>query len=205
MEENKIVHIIDDQETIRESLSMILDSHGYQTFTYSNGKDFINQYQPAENECLILDLAMPEMNGDELFHYLKKENFQTAIIFLSGNADISTAVKVIKNGAIDFITKPFDPNNLIHATQEAINKTRIMKILKNKKLIFKNKFMKLTPKEKKIFFLMLQRKSIFQMADLLKRSESTIEKHRMSVLKKLEFSNTDKLIRYCEKNNIHQI
>lgn len=204
MNTNAIVHIVDDHKAIRESLAIILHSHGYQTFTYSNGREFIDKYQPSEIECLILDLEMPEMNGDELFHYLKQENVQTAIIFLSGQADIPTAVKAIKSGAVDFITKPFDTNNLIYATQEAINKTHTLKIIQKEKLQFRNKSVRLTPKEKQIFLLMLQRKSICQMSDILKRSESTIEKHRMSVLKKLDFCTTDELIRYCEKNKIKQ-
>jgi FixJ family two-component response regulator len=169
---------------------------------YLNGKDFIDRYKPAEEECIILDVAMPEMNGNELFYYLNAKGFQTAVIFLSACGDIPMAVKAVKYGAIDFITKPFDVDELIKAVQEAINKTKQMKTLYKEVQKFEVKFKRLTPKEKKTFFLMLQKKSISNTADLFKRSKSTIEKHRMSVLKKLEFANTDKMIQYCEEHSI---
>lgn len=196
------IHIIDDHKAIRESLSVILLSYGYHTVSYSNGHDFIERYQASESECLILDVAMPEMNGNELFNYLKSENFQTAIIFLSGYADVPTAVKAIKEGAVDFIIKPFKPKELIFSTKEAIKKTHSLKLLQKEKLYFEKKLLRLTPKEEKIFFLMMEKKSINAMADILKRSTSTIEKHRISILKKLEFSSTSDIIKFCEKNGV---
>lgn len=198
----KVVHIVDDNETLKQHLSKILNSFDYQTVEYSDGNDFINRYKPVEKECIILDVAMPRMNGSELFYHLKAQKFQTAIIFLSACGDIPMAVKAIKYGAIDFITKPFNIDELIKAVQEAINKTERMKILYKEVQKFEEKFKKLTAKEKKIFFLMLQKKSISSTADLVKRSESTIEKHRMSVLRKLEFINTGDMTSYCEKYNI---
>jgi FixJ family two-component response regulator len=198
-----VIHIVDDNSTLRKSLTRLLSLFNYRTIEYLNGKDFVDRYKSNDDEeCVILDVAMPEINGSDLFYSLQTKNFQTAIIFLSACNDVSMAVKAIKHGAINFIPKPFNTDELIKTVQEAIIRTRQLKASYKEVKKFEDNFKRLSPKEKKIFYLMMQNKSISSTADFLKRSESTIEKHRMSVLKKLNFSDTDEMSRYCERYNI---
>src|SRR5205085_11366907 len=116
-----IVYIIDDDQAMVESLSWIIESIGLKVKTYVRAQDFLDAYDPQQYGCLLLDVRMPGMSGPELQLKLNEQGLPTlAIIFISGHGDVPLAVRVMKAGAIDFLTKPFNDQILLESINKAI-------------------------------------------------------------------------------------
>jgi two-component system, LuxR family, response regulator FixJ len=111
-----IVYIIDDDQAMVESLSWIIESIGLKVKTFTRAQDFLDQYDPQQHGCLLLDVRMPGISGPELQSRLNDQGLPTLpIIFISGHGDVPLAVRVMKAGAIDFLTKPFNDQILLES------------------------------------------------------------------------------------------
>ncbi len=109
----KTVHVVDDDANLLRAVSRLLRSHGYAVKTYSSASEFLSSGVPAGPACLLLDLNMPEMTGLELQQVIADFQSHLSIVFISGQDDLPGAIRAMKAGAVDFLTKPFEGNTLV--------------------------------------------------------------------------------------------
>ncbi len=117
---NSFVHVIDDDEAVRDSLAALLDSAGMEVRTYASAGDFLARGASAEAGCVVTDVRMPEITGLELLRHLNERGARFPVIVLTGEADVPMAVEALKRGASDFIEKPFNDDVILDATRAAL-------------------------------------------------------------------------------------
>lgn len=192
---NLFVHIVDDNPAIQESLSTLLVTSGYETAVYRNGKEFINNYKPGECECLLLDINMPGQSGLELQRELNKRLVEIPIIFITAHGNIDNAVTAMKNGAFDFIEKPFRGKELLARLETILNacdnKDNTRSITSN----FRALFNELTVREQEIFRELIKGLSSKEIGRNLDISFRTVEVHRARIMEKMLVKNLAELVR----------
>jgi FixJ family two-component response regulator len=119
------VFVVDDDPGVLKSLSRLLRSEGLTVVTFSSAREFLEHFDPNSPGCLVLDVAIPEMNGLELQQALIKSGHELPIVFLTGHGDTPMSMAAIKNGASDFLSKPVSDDDLLHAVRAAIEKDRL--------------------------------------------------------------------------------
>jgi len=122
MQDNRIVHIVDDDEAVRQSLAFLLSSTGLAVRLYDSATAFLAGLASVKGGCLITDMRMPDMTGLELLHALKARACGLPAIVITGHGDVALAVEAMKAGAVDFIEKPFDEEAILHAVQAALER-----------------------------------------------------------------------------------
>jgi len=120
MQDNSIVHIVDDDEAVRQSLAFLLGSAGLAVRLYDSATAFLAGLASVKGGCLVTDIRMPDMTGLELLHALKAKGCGLPAIVITGHGDVALAVEAMKAGAVDFIEKPFDEEAILHAVQAAL-------------------------------------------------------------------------------------
>lgn len=130
------VHIVDDDEAIRTALSMLFRLENIPSKTYSSAEEFLEQHAQLKVGCLLLDVRMPGMNGLELLDTIKHQEISIPVIFITGQGNISQAVRSVKAGAVDFIEKPFDNSYLVRLVSDCLTEsTRFYKLSQEKKYL----------------------------------------------------------------------
>ncbi|MCE0721650.1 MULTISPECIES: response regulator transcription factor [Legionella] len=117
---NKTIYIVDDDENVLRALKWLFDSMSFEVKTYANATDFLEQYNPSHIGCLITDVRMPDIDGLELLEKLKGQNSLLKVIIITAYGDIPMAVRAIKAGAIDFITKPINEKDLLKLIKKCL-------------------------------------------------------------------------------------
>jgi FixJ family two-component response regulator len=199
-EKETTIFVVDDDPSVRKGLRRLLKSAGYSAETFASAEDFLvlnkSGYGPA---CLILDLKMPGMNGLDLQEELTNQNHIMPIIFVTGHGDIPSSVKAIKRGAVDFLSKPFDDEQLFDAVEEALIKgTKARAVLKEKEGI-RQRLGTLTPREYEILTHVIAGLLNKQTAYILKISEKTVKVHRARIMEKMGVDSVAQLVRLAEK------
>jgi FixJ family two-component response regulator len=120
MGKEPIVFVVDDEEALRDSLKWLLETEGLHVETYGSADEFLRSYYPGRAGCLLLDVAMPGMNGLELQEYFTHHDINLPIIIITGHGDVAMAVRALKAGAIDFIEKPFNDEKLLASIRSAL-------------------------------------------------------------------------------------
>jgi len=182
----KKITIVDDDSEILNSLKWLLESVGHQTETYSNPQVFLDAMAPDEISCLILDVRMLNLSGLELQEELIKSGADIPIIFISGHSDVPIAVRALKNGAFDFLTKPVNNQKLLESINRAIKYDKAQKTHLGKKERILEREQKLTPRERETMVLMVNGKLSKVIAHELSITQSTVEAHRANVMKKMQ-------------------
>ncbi|WP_191117260.1 response regulator transcription factor [Vibrio campbellii] len=176
------LYIVDDEESVLESMAFMLESYGYEVETFSSGVDFLNEVNLSAPGCVLLDSRMPDMRGQDVHQMMNEKLSPISVIYLTGHGDIPMAVDALKDGALDFFQKPVDGNALVMAVDDAMAQS-----LKNgEKLGAKQVLQSLTKREREVLGLVVKGMKNQEMADLLCVSLRTIEVHRSNVMKKLE-------------------
>jgi len=191
---NATVHIIDDDPEIGKSFRWLFESVNLKVETYENAKSFLENYNNAQPECLIIDVRMPGMSGIELLEHLKTTNNQLAVIIITGYGDIAMAVRAMKAGAADFILKPVNHQDLLEITQKCLKKTQ-QQNTPQLQSAFNKQINSLTKREKQIMDLVIAGKLNKQIAYELDISISTVEAHRAKVMKKMQAKTLADLIK----------
>ena len=179
------IYIVDDDDAVRESLSMLLRSEDFDVVAFGNPLDFVSKVDDLEDGCVILDLCMPELSGMEVMEELKRRESKMSVICITGHGDVPTAVKALKNGAYDFLEKPFDSTMLID-----IVKACVFDQMKNQHIEAFNTNAKeviatLTPREYEVLQGMMDGLRNKQIAYDMEISIRTVELHRVHVMEKL--------------------
>jgi len=192
---DRTVFIIDDDEAVRDSLKLLMKSVGLEVKCYSRAAEFLKTYKTGQAGCLILDIRMPGMSGLELQQELLNLHATLPIIFITGHGDVPMAVQAIRDGAIDFIQKPFRDQDLIdriHAALELDAQTRTK--LHKLNSIGRN-MDTLTKRERQILDMIVAGKPNKVIAAKLFLSQRTVEVHRARAMEKMEADSTADLVR----------
>lgn len=183
---NATVYVVDDDEAILDSLQLLLKTAGFQACTYDGPEKFLSDYEPTRPGCLILDIQMPGMTGLELQEILADVGSILPIIFITGHADIPIAVQAMKDGAFEFLQKPFNDTVLLDYVTKALslNERQQKEITATQAVIARIE--KLSPREKQVFERVAQGKSGKVIASELNLSPRTIEIYRSHVMLKMQ-------------------
>lgn len=189
------VFVVDDDDGVRTSLGILLDSAGYQPATFASATEFLEQYDPARPGCLLLDMRMPEMSGMELLHALSGRGAFLPVIFITGHGDVPIAVEAMKNGAFDFLQKPFGQHDLLERVGRALAADQEAReaLLRTGEL--RRRVGTLTPREKEVMSLVVAGNANKVIAMDLGLSERTVEIHRARVMEKMATRSVAHLVR----------
>ena len=192
---NPIIRIVDDEAVIRKALKFLLESEGWAVEAYEKGSEFLVEDRTSLIGCLILDVAMPEMNGLELYQRLRERKYEVPVIFLTGHGDVDMAVQEMKDGAIDFIQKPINEERLLSAVAKAVRYDETNRSWTISEEEEKKRFQTLTSREKQILSLIAKGLINKEVSERLGLSPRTIEVHRQKGLHKLGVQTVSELVR----------
>jgi len=189
------VFVVDDDEGVRDALSMLLDTIGQAYELYSSAPEFLESYDESKGGCLVLDIRMPRMSGLELQAKLNEKKAMLPIIFITGHGDIAMAVEAMRRGGLDFIRKPFREQDLLDRINEAldIDAGKRKKGLDRQQLL--GKIASLSEREREVFHLVADGEMNKVIAFDLGISQRTVEVHRSQVMKKLGVRTLAQLVR----------
>lgn len=193
------VYILDDDTRFLRALDLLLSAHGYRALTYSSAKDFLETKVPSGPGCLILDLRMPEISGMEVQRLLAKRSENLPVIFLSGEGDIPTSVSAIKEGAVDFLTKPCDEKKLLTAIDTALALS--LKVVAESESLRRDRvaFDSLSHRERQVCLRITQGLLNKQIAAEFGTTESTIKVQRGQVMRKLAIGSVADMVKLVER------
>jgi FixJ family two-component response regulator len=198
-DEQAIVFVVDDDQSIRESVQFLFRSVDLTVRSYKSAREFLQDDRPDAPGCLVLDIRLPGLSGLDFQSELARLNLAYPIIFLSGHGDIPMAVRAIQAGAVAFLTKPFQDQELLDAVQKAIgadrDRRRAAKMLEE----LRRRFDTLSGREREIFSLVVTGIPNKQIAATLDVSEVTVKVHRGNVMRKMHAKTFADLIRMADK------
>ncbi|MDD5114291.1 MAG: response regulator [Methylobacter sp.] len=192
------VFIVDDDYAVRDSLGLVFKTAGLNYLTFENAEHFLETYSGGTPGCLLLDMNMPGLNGDELQSELIRRNIRVPIIFLTAHGDIPMSVRAMKAGAVDFLTKPVPSKMLIERVQTVLQHEALTQEQNREKQELCERLNCLTSREMELLPLIVAGKSNKEIARQLDVSHRTIEIHRARVLKKTGATNLMELARLYE-------
>ena len=190
-----IIYIVDDDVSLSNSISYLLESVHLQVKAYHHAETFLKNYDPTHPSCLLLDIRMPNISGLECQDILNQRQINIPIIFMTGHGDVSMAVRSMKNGAFDFITKPFDHQNLLETINRAIKLDRKSRLLEQHQQQLLNRVASLSSREFEVLEKVVFGKSSKIIANEMKVSPKTIEYHRAKITKKLDTQSIPDLVK----------
>ena len=197
-----IVFIVDDDPAVLKGLSRLLRSAGLAAETFPSSQDFLSRYLPHTPGCLVLDVAMPGLDGLELQQALAAKGIAVPIIFLTGHGDIPMSVQAMKRGAADFLTKPVNDNDLLNAIRTAIEKDRGARRARAEVAEIQQRLATLTPREHEVLQHVITGQLNKQTAAELGTAEKTVKVHRARVMEKMKAQSLVDLVRLAEKAGI---
>ena len=194
-----IIFVIDDDASVRKSLSRLLDAVGFSTESFASADQFLKRERFEGIGCIILDVRMPGLSGMDLQDELNKADYSMPIIFITGHGDIPMSVQAMKKGAVDFLPKPFDEDQLLDALRKAIEKDIQAKAERAGARDILGRMEQLTPREYEILQYLVTGMLNKQIAFKLGIAEKTVKIHRSRVFEKLGTRSVAELVRMAEK------
>ena len=189
-----LAFIVDDEEVVRDSIGLLLRSVGIAWQGYADARSFLADYQPERPGCLLLDIRMPRMSGLELQQELNRRGWAIPIIFITGHGDVPMAVSAMRAGAVDFLQKPFNDEDLIRRVQTALQYDAERRAQARAVDAVRARYESLTPREREIAVLIAAGHANKAIAIDLSLSERTVELHRARILQKMEARGVAQLV-----------
>ncbi len=189
------VFVVDDDQEVRAALKLLLQSVGLNVEDFGSAQEYLDQFDPNEAGCLILDVRMPGINGLELQAQLKKQPLHPPIIIITGHGDVPMAVRAMQAGAMHFIEKPFSDQELLDSVYRAIEHDARERGKAMKLADIQERFNRLTPREREVMDMVVEGKRNKVIAGDLNVSQSTVEAHRSRVMEKMEADSISALMR----------
>lgn len=179
------VFIVDDNEAIRDSLRWLFESRGFIAEAFDGAAAFLAAYEADPPGCAVLDVRMPGMTGPALHDELRRRGWRLPVLFLSGHGDVPLAVEALKKGALDFVEKPFNDNDLVDRVARCLRSDAERRRAEAGRQSVAARLAQLTPREQEVMRLVLAGKLNKQIADELHIAMRTVEVHRARVLAKM--------------------
>lgn len=195
MEAKPTVFVVDDEPGVRHALRVLLESVGWQNEAYESATHFLAAYDPERPGCLVLDLRMPGLSGLDLQRELVDRGSLLPIIFLTAHAEVPTAVRAMRTGAIDFLEKPFNSQVLLDRVQEAVEWNRQARRERAERTSVAARLSSLTAREREVLDHVIAGKPNKRIAADLGVTEKTVEFHRSNLMAKLRVSSLAELVR----------
>jgi FixJ family two-component response regulator len=193
------VFLVDDEPGMLKALTRLLAAEGFTVRAFDSAKDFLASYHSEMPSCLVLDVAMPELNGLELQQRLSSNGVLLPIVFLTGRGDIPMSVQAMKAGAQDFLTKPVNDTDLLRAVRAALLRAAEQRDLIVEAELFGQRYSSLTPREREVMAHVLTGALNKQVADALGIGEHTVKVHRARVMEKMGAQSLADLVRAAER------
>ena len=188
-----LIRIVDDEAIVREALSFLLACKGWQSVAYASAEAFLADARPGVPGCLLLDIRMPGMSGIELQQRMKTASLDIPVIFVTGNADVETAVMTLKAGALDFLQKPVDGEKLDEAIRSAVGLSLERLRGQPAKDALERTLEEMSPREKEVLARLREGLTNRDIAERLGLSERTVQGHRNNLYRKLRVHNLSQL------------
>jgi two-component system, LuxR family, response regulator FixJ len=195
MQTSEVVHIIDDDEGVREGLCALLDAKGYVAQPHASCEEFLNGFSADAALCIVADLQMPGMGGLDLQAHLLKNSIDLPFIVITGHGDVPSAVRALKSGAADFIEKPIDGKSFIAAVERAVLARRAIKTQLDVASLAQEKVAALTPRERDVLSHLVEGNPNKIIAHQLSISPRTVENHRARLMVKMQADSVAELVR----------
>lgn len=198
-DERETVYIVDDDESIREGLSNFLEAMGINSKCYATAEGFNAHWSDAMAGCLLLDARLPGIGGVEFHERLQKSGARIPVIFMTAHGDIPMVRKVMKAGAVEFLTKPFQKEELLLAVEQAFALDRVRRAEEAILDTIRGRINSLSPREREVMALVTAGLLNKQIAGELNLSEITVKMHRRQVMEKMRAESLADLVKMCER------
>ncbi len=193
--EEPLIYVVDDDEAVRDSLTLLLKAVGLKGQAFSSAAEFLHNYDPEQHGCLVTDIRMPGMSGLDMQDELNKRGAPIPLIFITGHGDVPMAVDAMKSGALDFIEKPFRDQELLDRVHQALTWDKERRTKNLEILAIRERLSTLTPRETEVMERVTQGQANKVIAMDLEVSQRTVEIHRARVMEKMGVRSVAKLVR----------
>jgi len=194
-----LVHVVDDDESLRTALLRLLGAAGFEARGYASTGDFLLNRGADRHGCILLDMRMPGPSGLELHVALEQQGIALPVVFLTGHADVASSVRAMKAGAVDFLAKPVERDVLLDAVRRALAKDAIARADSDEADRLRARFATLTAREREVFDAIVAGKLNKQIADDVGIAERTVKANRAQLMVKLGANSAAQLGRFAER------
>jgi RNA polymerase sigma factor (sigma-70 family) len=201
-EPESIVFVIDDDASVRDALRSLIRSVGLEVELFGSAQEFLKRKPSETPSCLILDVRLPGISGLDFQRRLAATCVHTPIIFITGHGDIPMSVRAMKQGAVEFLTKPFRDQDLLDAIQVALERDRVRRQREAKTAMLQERLRLLTPRERQVLPLVAAGLPNKQIAVQIGTSEATVKVHRSQLMRKMGAKSLADLVRMADKMDV---
>lgn len=194
-----VVFVVDDDVSVRESLELLIRSHGLEPEIFASAEEFLARPRACTPSCLILDVNLPDLDGLELQKRIAVDRMEMPIIFITGYGDVPMTVRAMKAGAVEFLTKPFGDDVLLSAIRNAIERSRAVLGLEEGMQTLRDRYASLTYRERQVIALVVTGMLNKQIGGEIGISEITVKAHRGQVMRKMKANSLPDLVRMAER------
>ncbi|HEY1598819.1 MAG TPA: response regulator [Pirellulales bacterium] len=194
-----IVFVVDDDVSVRESLESLIRCEGWRSEAFQSADEFLAHPPAATPSCLVLDLTLPGLNGLELQERIAGDRSDMPIIFISGYGDVPQTVRAMKAGAVEFLTKPLNGDDLLSAIRQAIERSQSTLARQSEMRQLRQRLAALTPREREVMDLVVSGLLNKQVGTELGISEITVKAHRGKVMEKMQADSIADLVKMAER------